>query len=115
MTGSHPALARYYELVADLQRRHGQRLDIGRSLSELSDPRLYDVRYSGERRFSLPGVRMAELHRLNLLTWRHDPLAAPFDPHELESLEGELAQIAEGRAGQVIVEYSMGELVLERR
>jgi len=115
ITGSHPALARYYELVADLQRRHGQRLDIGRSLSELCDPRLYDVRSSGERSFLLPGFRMAELHRLNLLTWRHDPLAAPFDPHELESLEGELAQIAEGRAGQVIVEYSMGELVLERR
>ena len=58
---------------------------------------------------------MAELRRLNLLTWRHDPLAAPFDPHELESLEGELASIAEGRAGKTIVEYSMGELVLERR
>jgi len=115
IAGSHPALARYYELVADLQRRHGQRLDIGRSLSDLLDPRLYNLRYSGERRFSLPGFRMAELHRLNLLTWRHDPLAASFDQHELDSLEGELGQIAEGRAGQAIVEYSMGELVLERR
>jgi trans-aconitate 2-methyltransferase len=115
ITGSHPALARYYELVADLQRRHGQRLDIGRALADLPDTCLYDLRYSGERRFSLPGSRMAELHRLNLLTWRHDPLAAPFDPQELESLEGELAQIAEGRAGKPIVEYSMGELVLERR
>jgi trans-aconitate 2-methyltransferase len=115
MTGSHPALARYYELVADLQRRHGQRLDIGRSLADLPDPSSYDVRYSGERNFSLPGFRMAELHRLNLLTWRHDPLAAPFDPYELESLEGELAQIAQGLAGPVTVEYSMGELVLERR
>jgi trans-aconitate 2-methyltransferase len=115
MTGNHPALARYYELVADLQQRHGQRLDIGRALSGLPESRLYDVRYSGERRFSLPGSRMAELHRLNLMTWRHDPLAASFDPHELESLEAELAQIAEGRSVEAVVEYSMAELVLQRR
>jgi SAM-dependent methyltransferase len=115
MTGSHRALARYYELVADLQRRHGQRLDIGRALSDVPDRRLYDVRYSGERGFSLPGSRMAELHRLNLMTWRHDPLAASFDPRELESLEAELAQIAAGRGGEAVVEYSMGELVVERR
>lgn len=115
MTGSHPALARYYELVADLQRRHGQRLDIGRALPELADTGLYDVRYSGERRFSLPGSRMAELHRLNLMTWRHDPLAASFDAHELESLAADLARIAARRDARVVVEYSMGELVLERR
>jgi SAM-dependent methyltransferase len=115
ITGSHPALERYYELVADLQRRHGQRLDIGRALSDLPDSHLYDVRYSGERRFSLPGSRMAELHRLNLMTWRHDPLAASFDPRELESLEAELAQIAEGRGVEAVVEYSMGELVVQRR
>jgi hypothetical protein len=115
LTASHPALARYYELVADLQRRHGQRLDIGRDLRELPDTRLYDVRHSGECRFDLPGSRMAELHRLNLVTWRHDPLAVSFDPHELESLDSELAQIAAGRGGQAVVEYSMGELVLERR
>jgi len=115
MTGSHRALARYYELVADLQRRHGQRLDIGRELSDLPDSRLYDVRYSGERRFCLPGSRMAELHRLNLMTWRHDPLAASFDPHELESLETELAQIAADQGVGAVVEYSMGELVVERR
>lgn len=81
----------------------------------LPDRHLYDVRYSGERRFSLPGSRMAELHRLNLMTWRHDPLAASFDPRELESLEAELAQIAEGRGVQAVVEYSMGELVVQRR
>jgi trans-aconitate 2-methyltransferase len=102
-------------LVAALQRRHGQRLDIGRALSDLPDSRLYDVQYSGERRFSLPGAQMAELHRLNLATWRHDPLAASFDVHELTSLETELAQIAEGRGGVAVVEYSMGELVLVRR
>src|SRR5262245_15938059 len=115
ITGSHPALARYYELVADLQRRHGQRLDIGRALSDLADTCLYDVRYSGESRFSLPGSRMADLHRLNLMTWRHDPMAASFDPNELESLEAELAHIAEGRGGDAVVDYAMGELVVERR
>jgi hypothetical protein len=58
---------------------------------------------------------MAELHRLNLMTWRHDRLAASFDPHELESVEGELAQIAAGDGREAVVEYSMGELVVERR
>jgi hypothetical protein len=57
---------------------------------------------------------MAELHRLNLMTWRHDPLAS-FDPRELESLGAELALIAEGRGVEAVVEYSMGELVVERR
>lgn len=115
MIGSHPALARYYELVADLQRRHGQRLDIGRALADLADTRVYNVTYSGEHRFVLSGSRMAELHRLNLMTWRHDPLAASFDPHELEWLAAELGQIAEGRCADAVVEYSMGELVVERR
>lgn len=115
MTGSHPALARYYELVADLQHRHGQRLDIGRALIDLPDRRLYDVRYSGERRFVLPGARMAELHRLNLKTWRNDPLAASFDPNELEWLVAQLERIADGRTANAVVDYSMGELVLERR
>lgn len=115
MTGSHPALLRYYELVADLQQRHGQRLDIGRGLVELPDAHLYDVRHAGERRFVLPGSRMAELHRLNLTTWRHDPLAASFEPDELTSLEADLARIAEGREPDALVEYSMGELVLVRR
>lgn len=115
MTGSHPALARYYELVAELQRRHGQRLDMGRALANLPDARLYDVRHSGERRFSLPGSRMAELHRLNLTTWRHDPLAASFDARELAWLETELARIAGGRDADAVVDYSMGELVLVRR
>lgn len=115
MTASHPALARYYEFVAELQRRHGQRLDIGRDLPGLPDSRAYDVRYSGERRFVLPGSRMAELHRLNLQTWRHDPLAASFDSHELERLASELDRIAEGRRPDAVVEYSMGELVVERR
>jgi SAM-dependent methyltransferase len=115
MTGSHPALARYYELVADLPRRHGQRLDVGRALSDLPDAGLYDVRHSGERRFRLPGSRMAELHRLNLMTWRHDPLAASFDPRELEWLEAELDRIAQGRDADAAVDYSMGELVLVRR
>jgi hypothetical protein len=58
---------------------------------------------------------VAELHRLNLMTWRHDPLAGSFDPHELESLEAELPQIAAGRGVEAVVEYSMGELVVERR
>ena len=115
MAGSHPALARYYELVADLQQRHGQRLDMGRGLAALPDPGLYDVRYSGERRFVLPGDRMAELHRLNLMTWRHDPLAASLDRRELATLDVELAAIAGNHGADVVVEYSMGELVLVRR
>src|SRR5262245_5919885 len=35
MHSTNATLARYYELVAELQRRHGQQLDIGRSLPDL--------------------------------------------------------------------------------
>lgn len=115
MTANHPALARYYELVTDLQRRHGQRLDIGRGLAHLPAADQYMVRHSGERHFDLPGSRMAQLHVLNLTTWRHDPLAASFDRRELDWLQDELGAIATDPGAAVVVDYAMGELVLERR
>ena len=115
MSSPHPALTRYYELVGELQRRHGQRLDIGRSLAELVDDRLYRIVHTGIRVFALPGPSMARLHCMNIRTWRADPLAGSFDAEELSSLSSALDELSQSPAHTAEVRYGMGELVLERR
>lgn len=115
MYSTNAALARYYELVAELQRRHGQRLDIGRSLPDLVDASRYHTEHVGTRTFTLPGASMARLHRMNLGTWRHDSSAASFDQRELDELLIALTRLSEGPPTAAEVNYAMGELVVRRR
>lgn len=115
MQSAHPALARYYELMAEFQRRHGQSFDIGRALEALADPALYRVLHRGPRRFTLSGPRMARVHLMNLATWRRDPQACAFDPDELDRLHAALEALSRDEASSVVVEYAMGEVALERR
>jgi trans-aconitate 2-methyltransferase len=115
MFSAHPALARYYQLMAEFQRRHRQSFDIGQKLESLADPALYRCVHVGPRRFALPGPRMARVHLMNLATWRRDPQASAFDPDELDRLHVALEALSRDEASDVIVEYAMGEVVLERR
>jgi SAM-dependent methyltransferase len=115
MASAHPALARYYELMAEFQRRHGQAFDIGLGLGELAEPELYRSVHVGPRRFQLSGPRMAQLHLMNLATWRRDPQAYSFDADELDRLSASLEALSRDESSAVVVEYAMGELVLERR
>lgn len=114
LESSHPTLARYYELVARLQRHYGQALHVGGALEGFAacpELRVLDFRLTD------PGVSaatMAELHRRNLPTWRRDPFAREaFDPRELDELELGLAAIAEGR-DRATVRLALGELSAER-
>lgn len=115
MQSAHPALARYYELMAEFQRRHGQSFDIGQRLATLADPSLYRSVHVGPRRFTLSGPRMARVHLMNLATWRRDAQANAFDPDELDRLHLALEALSRDEASDVVVEYAMGEVVLERR
>jgi trans-aconitate 2-methyltransferase len=115
MSSAHPALARYYELMAEFQRRHGQSFDIGRQLAALADPALFRSVHVGPRRFTLSGPRMARVHLMNLATWRRDAQANAFDPGELDRLHVSLEALALDEASDVVVEYAMGEVALERR
>ena len=110
---SHQALARYYELVAELQAHYGQILYIGQELEQLARRAHFAVAHFAVRRFERPAATMAELHVQNLRTWRHDPFAArAFDAEELDALELQLEAIAAGSLGAGPVELGLGELVL---
>jgi ubiquinone/menaquinone biosynthesis C-methylase UbiE len=114
LASDHPALARYYALVGELQRRHGQALHIGRELVSLVDSRRYRVVSAAETPLHVSGADMARLHAMNIQTWRHDDAARDFDVDEVERLRGALEMLAADPASEARVTYVMGELVLER-
>ena len=90
-----PALARYYQLVEQLQTHHGQETLIGKKLAGLASG------ISGVRATSvlqdvpLPAAVMARLHAMNLATWKADSfMIETHGLHALEVLEDELKAIA---------------------
>jgi trans-aconitate methyltransferase len=114
MESSHPALARYYELVGQLQAHYGQSLYIGRDLSRYAVGAPYRVVHSTVQYFEQPAPTMAKIHLQNLRTWRTDPFAEhSFDRSELDGLEQGLDAIAEGASVAQAVAIGLGELVLE--
>jgi trans-aconitate 2-methyltransferase len=111
----HPAFARYYTLVNDLQRHYGQRHRIGAELAAPPPGSGWKAELSTVRRLALPARQMARLHHLNLLTWRDDPHARDaFDRDELEGLGATLAGIARGDEGAPCVRSAMRQLVLTK-
>jgi trans-aconitate 2-methyltransferase len=115
LTSSHPALARYYELVAQLQRHYGQALEIGSALGRLGAGLDAEVLHSGVRTVSPPAASMARLHELNLRTWRQDPYAGEhFDAAELDAVAAGLARVSRGEDPDASVDQGMGELILQR-
>jgi trans-aconitate 2-methyltransferase len=97
LTSVHPALKRYYELVAELQEHYGQMLNIGERLEACfaqTDWRLVESRAPVLEKSS---ASMSELHLANLRTWRSDEYASRrFDPVEIDRLETSLTRIAAG-------------------
>jgi SAM-dependent methyltransferase len=113
MQASHPALARYYELVAELQAHYRQVLYIGQELERLAQGTSFRVEHFAVRRFERSAATMAELHVQNLRTWRTDAFASrAFDEQELNDLERQLAALAAGSVPAAPVEIGFGELVL---
>ena len=112
LTSDHPAFARYYQLVDELQAAYGQRMRIG---ADLTGPfgGGWNVELSLLTPLSLPASRMARLHALNIATWRHDPQArAAFDARELDALAARLKEIADGNEAAPNVRLRMRQLVL---
>jgi SAM-dependent methyltransferase len=113
LQAADPALSRYYELVADLQRHHGQDLTVGSRLRQLAAGSGLSVLHDAVRRVRPPVRAMARLHALNLQTWRHDDYArASFDAGELDYLSHRLTQLAVSASPDATVEHTLGELVL---
>ena len=112
LDSADPVLHRYYELVAALQRSHGQALDVGAGLADLGAAAGLRVEHADVVPWRPDTATMATLHVVNLRTWRHDPfIAATTDPAELDALDAGLVGIARGRECAP-VEQSLGEVVL---
>jgi SAM-dependent methyltransferase len=116
LRSGEPALARYYDLVGDLQRHHGQDLTIGARLRELAVAAGLRVVHHALRTYRPSARAMARLHALNLRTWRDDPYAcAAFDAAELDDLDERPTRLAEAAPPDITVEHSLGELVIEAK
>lgn len=115
LASDHPALARYYEMVAELQRRHGQSLHIGRDLEHLVDQGEYRIADLAHTPLEVGASDMARLHAMNIQTWRHDAAASDFDPAEVDRLHHALETLASDGGSSAYVTYRMGEMVLKPR
>jgi trans-aconitate 2-methyltransferase len=111
----HPTLRRYYELLAQLQRHHGQLLGVGAALEVAVTQGGWELLESRPHRLEKPARAMAELHVANLRTWRHDEYArSAFDPAEIDDLEKSLESVAADRSGKAIV-YNTARQIIARR
>jgi trans-aconitate 2-methyltransferase len=105
LQSENPAMDRYYELVAQLQRHYGQALYIGALLEAFVDQSGWRIVESSQLKLKKRARKMAELHLSNLRTWRNDEYAKKsFDAAEIHRLEGSLGRIAGGEddAGVVV-------------
>lgn len=116
MQSAHPALARYYELVGQMQRHFGQELNVGSMLEDALADTPWQILHSECRVLEKPSRRMAALHAPNLRTWGKNSFAIQnFDAAELASLERELTAIAEGRIEAGVVHNAARQIVARRR
>ena len=114
LESTHPALARYYELVGELQSHYGQLLCVGSMLERFAEQAPYSIVHSTIHTFEQPARTMAELHLDNLRTWRADAFAQrAFDPAEIADLETRLAAVVSGVESAGPVTVGLGELVLQ--
>jgi trans-aconitate 2-methyltransferase len=114
LAADHPALSRYYELVAALQRHYGQVLEVGARLDAAFARSPWQVLESRRLTLSIPAAQMAELHLANVQTWRHDEHARrAFDPDELDGLERTLQRIVSGDEPAGLVANGIRQMVAE--
>lgn len=114
LSSTDPTFARYYTLVAELQRHHGQDLTIGARLGALAASAGLPPRHVGLRTLEPRVSAMAHLHALNLRTWRRDAHALDaFDADELDEIAHRLDRIATAPPPGIHVAHVLGELVIE--
>jgi trans-aconitate 2-methyltransferase len=115
MWSDHPAVQRYYDLVAALQAHYGQAFDVGRRLGDLLRGAGLAVDEAGVATLALPAAQMARLHAMNIRTWGTDEYARrTFDAAELAGLQRTLDAIAAGDEAAPPVRCEMGQAVGRR-
>lgn len=113
LVSADPALGRYYELVAELQRAQGQDPEVGARFADLAADAGLAVRHLGVRALRPRPQEMAVLHVLNLRIWRALP-GLGVDDDELDALDAALVEIAHGRVPAEPIEQDLAEAVLVR-
>ncbi len=115
LASPHPALRRYYELVAALQGHYGQALNVGARLDTCFSQSRWTLVESRARVLEKPAAAMAELHLANVRTWRRDPFAQEaFDAAELDRLEAALEPIASGAQAEAVVLNTARQIIARR-
>lgn len=111
----NPVLKRYYELVGELQRYHGQILEVGAVLEAAFTGTEWRLVESERRVLDKPARTMAELHFANLRTWRTDEYARThFDPSEVDRLEGSLGEIVASGNDAGVVRNAARQIIARR-
>lgn len=101
---TYPAISRYYEMLAQMQKHYGQELNVGALLDDGFRGTDWFLVRSDSVVLEKSARDMAQLHVANLRTWGDNDFALQtFDRHEMAQLETELDSIACGRkeAGSV--------------
>ncbi|HXJ22732.1 MAG TPA: methyltransferase domain-containing protein [Polyangia bacterium] len=115
VASDEPALARYYQLVEQMQAAHRQRMHIGRELAALGSGAGWILESSELLPVTLPGAVAARLHAMNFRTWRHDPfIAATVDRAELDRLGADLEALAAGARPAAPARWKIGQVILRR-
>lgn len=111
-----PALRRYYEIVEDMQRHYAQKLYIGKELKALCAGLPCANVHATELALKLETATMAQLHGMNLRTWRADPyIVATYDSAELAALAQQIEHLANSGEPQPPVHCVMAQVAVERR
>jgi hypothetical protein len=111
----NPALGRYYQMLDQLQRHHGQILHVGAVLEACFSGSGWRIVESRRPLLEKSGRDMAGLHLANLRTWRHDEYAQrTFGADEVAGLEASLERIADGRESGGVVVNAARQIVARR-
>jgi trans-aconitate 2-methyltransferase len=108
-----PLFAAYYERVRTMHAHYGQDMFVGERLPEIAAGTPWAVVGFERTRIDLDGRVMAQLHALNVRTWRSDPFAtSAFDAAEIDAMAGALDDVASGVRSAPQVTCTMGQAVL---
>ena len=115
LESNHPALRRYYELVDEMQRHYGQKLNVGATLDGDFAGTGWRVKQGRSLVVERSARDMAQLHLPNLRTWGKNEYAAQaFDRRELDQLEAALDSIASGASEGGMVSNTVKQIVAKR-
>jgi len=109
-----PVISRYYQLVEQLQKHHGQELLLGKKLAELAAGVAEAQATSVLQEIPMPAAVMARLHAMNIATWKADAfMLETYGLEALEDIEAGLQVIAASQEYPA-VRYVMAQVCMER-